>query len=239
MSCQFAQERLSPLLDEHISVDEREIVLAHLDSCWDCKMQFESLRELRSGLQKMQQPAIPAALRAKLQIVASHERARTLSRLTFKARMEHLSWSLHMMFENIMRPFGLPVASGLISAMALFALLTPSLSIARPGGVDTNTPVATYPQLEETGDGGDYPEVEDADSFGSNYEMVVELKIKPTGSVWDWKVTQGNRELSLGELTPDLKQMILTAHFAPATIFGKPTYGVVRFLYKHAYIIKG
>jgi hypothetical protein len=234
MSCQYAQERLSPLLDERVSVDEREMVLAHLEFCRDCRTQFESLQDLRLGMKKMVRPMVPSNLRERLQILASHERARTISRLTMKARMENFSWRLHLLFENIMRPLGLPVASGLISAMALFALLTPSLSFAHRSDDDVRTPVATYPQLEETGEGGEYPEVEDADSFGSNYEKVIELKITPTGYIWDWKVIKGDKEL-----TPDLKQMILTARFTPATIFGKPTYGVVTFLYKHAYIIKG
>jgi len=234
MSCQFAQERFSPLLDERVPGEEREMLLAHLESCRDCKTQFESLRDLRMGLLKMNAPVVPARVREMLQIVASHERARTLSRLTLKARMERVSWNVHLMFENIMRPFGLPAASGLIAAMALFALLTPNLSFARRGGDDSSTPVATYPQLEQTGEGEDYPEVEDPDSFGANYEKEIEFKISPTGSVWDWKVIRGDKEL-----TPDLKQMILTARFAPATVFGKPTWGVVRFLYKHVYIIKG
>jgi len=234
MSCQYAQERLSPLLDERVTQDEREVVLAHIEFCRNCKTQYDYLRDQRLGLQKLPAPAMPASLREKLQVMASHERARTLSRLTMQARLEDFSANLRLAFDNIMRPFGLPAASGLISAMALFALLAPSLSFARHGGDDGPTPVATYPQLEEVGDVGDYPQVEDPDSFGSSYEKVIELKISPTGSVWDWNVVKGDKEL-----TPDLKQMILIARFKPATVFGQPTWGVVRILYKHAYIIKG
>src|SRR5262249_4367489 len=143
-----------------------------------------------------------------------------------QARVEHFADRVHLVFENIMRPFGLPVASGLVSAIALFALLAPSLSFAHHGGSETPTRIATYPQLEHVGGVPDLPTMEDPDDFGSNSEVILELKISPLGKVWDWTVLQAPTGMT--DLTPDLKQMILLAQFTPATVFGKPTWGRVR-----------
>jgi anti-sigma factor RsiW len=231
MSCEYVQERISPLLDQRVDAAERETVLAHMESCRTCSAHYESMQNLRSALLGVDAPPMPANLRQELQVLASHEHARRVSRLTLAARINHLKDRLHLVFDNIMQPFGVPVASGLVSALMLFALLAPSLSFARRSGADESTAVATYPQLEDVGQ-GNVPQVESPDSFGAQPETVLELKISPEGKVWDWTVVQGT-------LTPDLEQMILLARFTPATVFGRRSWGMARILYKHAYIIEG
>jgi len=62
----------------------------------------------------------------------------------------------------------------------------------------------------------------------------LDLEISPDGKVWDWDLVQG-------ALTPELKQMILFSRFQPATVFGQPTWGELRVLFRHEYryIIRG
>ena len=236
MSCEYVQERISPLLDQQVDPAERETVLAHMKSCRACSAHYESMQSVRSALLSVDAPAMPANLRQKLRVLASHECARRVSRLTMAARVNHLRDRMHLAFDNIMRPFGLPVASGLLSAVLLFALLVPSLSFAHRGGADDPTNLATYPQLTNVGALGDGPEIEDPDSSAPMYETVLELKISPEGRVWNWKVLQGDPNL-----TPDLQQMILLRKFQPATLFGQPTWGTAVIGYRHEfrYIVRG
>jgi hypothetical protein len=235
MSCEYVQERISPLLDHQVAPEERETVLAHMASCRACSAHYDSMQNLRSALLIMDAPPMPASLHQKLRVLASHEQTRRVSRLTMAARMNHWNQRLHLAFDNIMRPFGLPVASGLLSAVLLFALLAPSLSFARRGSDYGPTGFSTTPQLDSmVGGVPDIPQIEEPDSFGSNYETVLELKISPEGKVWDWTVVQGSQDLTL-----DLKEMILFSRFTPATAFGRPTWGTVHILYKHAYFIRG
>jgi hypothetical protein len=234
MSCEYVQERISPILDQQVDPAERETVLAHMKSCRACSAHYEAMQNLRSALLSVDAPAMPANLRQKLQVLASHECARRVSRLTMAARVNHLRDRMHLLFDNIMRPFGLPVASGLLSAVLLFALLVPSLSFARRGGADGPTDLVTYPQIRDAGARGYVPEIEDRESSEPEYETVLELTISPEGRVWNWKVVQGT-------LTPELKQMILLSKFEPATLFGQHAWGTAVIGYRHEfrYIVQG
>ena len=94
--------------------------------------------------------------------------------------------------------------------------------------------MATDAQLTAVNAAGDGPQIEDPDSFGSNYEAVLELKISPDGKVWNWSVMQGS-------LNSELKDMILFSRFQPATYFGRPTWARVTIYYRHSftYIVRG
>jgi len=235
MSCEYVQERLSPLLDERVSAEERGVVLAHLDACKDCGARYAFLQDQRSELRNLATPPVPANLRQRLLVMASRERARTLTRLTLQARVRHVTDRLHLLFDNMMRPFGLPIASGLLSAIALFAMLAPSLSSAHPAGADRSTDLVTEPEVTKLLPTRDGPVIEDPDpNVDSKYQTILDLQISPDGKVWNWDVMQGT-------LTPELKQMILFSRFQPATVFGQPTWGEVIVLFRHEYryIIRG
>jgi hypothetical protein len=192
------------------------------------------MQKVRFALRAVAGTSLPPSLHQKLRVMASHEHARRVSRLDMAARMNHLRQRLRLMFDNIMRPFGLPVASGLVSAVLLFALLAPSLSFARHGGIDNPTDLATDPELTKVSATRDGPRIEDPDSVDSKYQTVLELQISPEGKVWNWNVMQGT-------LTPELKQMILFSRFQPATVFGQPTWGevIVYFRHESRYIVRG
>ena len=211
-------------------------MLAHIESCRTCSAHYESLESLRVALHGVNAPAVPVRLSQKLRVLASHEHARRVSRLTLQARVDHWRGRMHLVFENIMRPFGLPAASGLVSAMLLFALLAPSLSFARRTGADDPTDLVTLPQFSAVSPMFDSLEIEDPAPVGAHFETVLELQIAPDGKVWDWKVVRGNREL-----TPDLKQMILLQTFKPATFFGRPAWGTftVGCRRQFRYIVRG
>jgi hypothetical protein len=209
--------------------------LAHIENCRTCGAHYESIQNLRAALRGVRTPGVPADLHRKLRVMASHEHARRVSRLTLEARVNYWTGRMHLMFDNIMRPFGLPAASGLLSAVLLFALLAPSLSFARHGGAaEDPSGVATDAQLTSVSAAGGGPEIEDPGAFGSNYEAVLELKISPEGKVWNWSVMKGS-------LTSELKDMILFSRFQPATYFGAPTWGRVTIYYRHSftYIVRG
>ena len=236
MSCEYVQERISPLLDQRIAPGEREMVLAHIESCRTCGAHYESMQNLRAALRGVNAPPLPADLCRKLRVLASHEHARRVSRLTIEARLDRWTGRMRLLFDNIMRPFGLPAASGLISAMLLFALLAPSLSFARRTGADDPTGLVTLPQFSVVSPMFDGLEIEDPAPAGAHFETVLELQISPEGRVWNWRVVKGNREL-----TPDLKQMILLQTFKPATFFGRPTWGTFTVGCRHQvhYIVRG
>lgn len=208
MSCGIVQERISLLLDRKVTAEERENVLAHIGSCRDCGARFEAMQALRTELRKMDQPAIPAYLAGRLRVLASHERIRRLARVSLPARVGHWAARMRLAFDNLMRPMALPFAGGLLSALVMFATLVPTLAF--PHNFRNDVPLwmlYTNPALEEMS------------PVDASDETVVELTIDERGRVQAYSVTQG-------ELTPEMEnEIIMFSRFAPATLFGQPTWG--------------
>src|SRR5690349_9309893 len=104
MSCENVQELISPLLDRRIRAEERESVMAHLESCRNCSAQFESTQKVREALGAMSRPPVPEALASKLRVMASHEVQRRRSRATLSSRWENWAGHARLWFDNLMRP---------------------------------------------------------------------------------------------------------------------------------------
>jgi|SwirhisoilCB2_FD_contig_51_14113885_length_1179_multi_3_in_0_out_0_1 hypothetical protein len=223
MSCDNVQERISSFLDREIPVAERENVLAHIGSCRDCSAYLETQQTARSALRSLKVPMAPAALSAKLRVIASHERQRQLARVSIWARLAAWNGRLQLFFDNLMRPLAFPFAGGLVSSIMIFGLLVPSLTFQH---AFADQALFTYPDGEVVvlASNGTYmspPESETplrilrADAAPPEAANVVALMLDPNGRVSDWSVLRG-------ELTPDLVNIIMFGQFSPATNMGVP-----------------
>jgi hypothetical protein len=198
-------------------------VWAHIQSCRDCSIQFESAQELRAALRSLQQSSLPAGLAERLRVLASHERARSVARATFAGRIAQISGRISLMFDNMMRPLALPFAGGLVSALMIFGFLVPTLTFTHAyadqalytyadGEVMIMGPNGAYTPVQESDNA---PRIERPDARTPETANVVDLTIDPNGRVWDWNVARG-------ELTPDLANIIMFGQFSPATNLGVP-----------------
>ena len=93
MRCENVQKLISPLLDRRMMAEERDNVLAHLESCRACSTQFESTQSLRAALRRLDEPSIPEQLSQKLWAIADEARVRTLARATSPAWLRVLGAS--------------------------------------------------------------------------------------------------------------------------------------------------
>jgi anti-sigma factor (TIGR02949 family) len=230
MSCENVQERISSILDRNVRGEEREKMLAHIESCRDCSARLEFQQQMRGVLRRMDREPIPAQLTAKLRVLASHERERRLARATFSARLRTLSDRISLLFDNLMRPLALPFAGGLASsALIIFGFLVPSLTFSHAyadqalftyadGEVVVLAPNGGYMAAPESANA---PRIERADADTPEVANVVELTICQSGRVCDWSVASG-------ELTPDLTNIIMFGQFSPATNLGMPISGKVK-----------
>src|SRR5215472_329026 len=116
MSCDNVQERISSFVDRRLPDAERENVSAHIASCRDCSAYLASLESVRSTVGELNRPPLPAGLSARLRVLASHERARQLARVSWRARFDAWSDRLSLGFNNAMRPLAFPFAGGIASA---------------------------------------------------------------------------------------------------------------------------
>jgi hypothetical protein len=225
MSCENVQERISLLLDCKLPAGEREHVLAHINSCRQCGSRFESMQYMRSSLRNLARPKVPPVLAAQLRVLASHERARQVSRRNFAARLQHSISLIRLSFDNMMRPFAVPFTGGLLSALVLFSLLVPSLSFRHNFGDEPPTEAVTSPDGRIV-DPISYVRLEPVNGSIASDETVLELVIDPTGRVHDFSVSRG-------KITQDMASVILLSQFTPATILGQPTWGKVKLVYRH------
>jgi hypothetical protein len=224
MSCEKVRPLIASLIDRQLQAgvagEMREEVMAHLEACRACGSEFETAEWQRVALRSLGSTAVPAKLAASLRVIASHERARRLTRITWGARLASMRDRFALHFENMMKPVALPVAGGLISAMLMFGVLIPSVSYARIKTIEPPSPVFTEPDGQVVGE-GEFPRLESASLPNANGKVVLLLIIDDHGRVRGYHVTQG-------VMTPEVQNFILFSIFTPATIFGQPTWGEVQ-----------
>ena len=227
MSCENVLERISLLLDGKVPEGERENVLSHTRECRECGTRLESLETQRKLMRRMAEVQVPDALSAKLRVMASHERERQLARVSVRERARRVVSSIELAFDNLMRPIALPFTGGLISTILTFGLLMPTLSFSHTNGgyQFTTLPqgrIVTNPWDQAAPvDGRDFPRFADPGDPASDYLNVVNLTIDEYGKVAGWSVVRG-------ELTDEMKSIILLGRFIPATNLGVNTSGVIQ-----------
>lgn len=224
MGCEYFEGRYSFHLDGAVEDWERAELLAHLKICRRCTARLKSMAAMRASLRQLAAPRMPLGLSVQLRVLASHEHARRLARLNFRARLRACKDTARLHFENLMRPVALPLAGGILSALLLFGALVPTLTF-RPAV--TNDPPLSFVDprgywplgvTSAVNWVGEAPRLEPVDSVVSSDENVLELTIDDEGKVVDYSVRQG-------QLTPEMATIIQWSIFTPAMFFGRPTWG--------------
>jgi len=246
MICENVQELISSLLDGRLSPEERENVLAHTGVCRECGTRLEALQTQRALLRKMAHAPVPKRLATTLRVIASHERERQLARISVRERVRRLVANVNLAFDNQMRPMALPFTGGLLSTLLVFGLLVPTLFLSRQtsgrqftiaSAVDDDvaafesTPptgrIVTNPYNQVADGDEDHPRIEPIDSQQDDFLNIVDLTIDETGKIVDWTVVRG-------EVTPDMKSVIMFSRFEPATNMGIATSGRIRMVQSSA-----
>jgi len=209
MNCEKVRKTLSAFLDRQLARAPFDTVTQHLAQCRDCSSYAKDLGELHASLRSLPTVAPPARLVTELQILASRERMRQLSRGTYTALGHFWMAEMRLFFDNLMRPIAIPLAGGLASAVFLFTMLMPTLQFPHltrndvPSGLFTQS-VATVDTLPPFGFSGD--------------NVVVQVMLDDQGSVVDYKLPDNVSS----KLRNDIANMILFTKFEPATAYGVP-----------------
>jgi hypothetical protein len=181
----------------------------------------------------MARPAVPQALAAQLRVMASHECARQVARKNFTTRLQHWVSLVRLTFDNMMRPFAVPFTGGFLSALVIFSVLVPSLSF--PHSHSDGPPVAGLTSDMQWGDpdaiwlgtGDTHAWLEPASALIYGNQVSLTLVIDERGRVHDYY-------LSGGELTDEMKSLILLSQFKPATVNGQPTWGLKQVVFSRS-----
>jgi hypothetical protein len=229
MSCENVQDQFSLMLDRQLAPEECEASLAHIQACRQCGTRFESMRQMRAELRGMARTRPPAQLTDRLRILASHEQTRRASRVSISARFHNWASDLRLSFDNLMRPFAVPVTGGLLTALVLFSLLVPTLNPFQRGVFDEPPlRVLTDPDGEIVGTTREPLRLQSGNATITGNEVSLVLVIDERGHVQDYY-------LSGGELTYEMASLILLSRFTPATIDGQPTWGMKQIVFPPAH----
>jgi hypothetical protein len=126
----------------------------------------------------------------------------------------------------MMRPFAVPFAGGVFSAVALFSMwVVPTYPVrghqGHLHGVDVPTMLTTAAALKGNS------------MVLTGNEVVIEIFVGPQGRAIDYDVVHGEEILRDPMVRRNVENFLVFATFDPATTFGKPTRGKVR-LYLNA-----
>ena len=171
----------------------------------------------------------------RLRVAASHHRAQVAAR---RELLPRLAARMRLAFDNMMRPFA-PFAGGICSAMLCFGILFPSLAF-RNHNFAGDPPILfrsapqivtgfTDPDGSVVGISG--ARLESGDAVITGNEVSLTLLIDERGQVLDWTVYGG-------ELTDEMKSVILLSKFIPATVSGQPTWGLKQIWFPRTHRIR-
>jgi putative zinc finger protein len=216
MSCQTVLRSLSAFVDQDLAEKESSSVSRHLARCRDCATRSQELAGMRRLLRDLPMRPVPEKLSAELQVMASHDRAR---RSAYKDRWRRWGDWFSLLVDNLMRPIAIPFAGGLVSAVFLFSMLTPTLTIrAAENDVPASWWLYTEASIIQTAPFG----------FHSD-EVEVELTIDRNGQITDYSCP--NKKLNR-ELIDNIGNNLLFSMFKPATMLGQPISGKIRVSFK-------
>jgi hypothetical protein len=214
MSCEKVRKTLSAFLDRSLARAPFDTISQHLVDCRDCSSYAQELGELHSALRSLPSVTPPARLITELQVLASRERMRQLSRGTLTALVHFWAAEMRLFFDNLMRPIAIPFAGGIVSAVFLFSMLVPTLQF--PHLNHNDVPSGLYSQSNATFDA--------IPPFGfSEDDVVVQLTLNEKGLVVNYSIPNNVNS----KLRNDIANMILFTNFHPATEFGMPIAGKV------------
>jgi len=213
MNCDKVRNTLSIALGRGLEAFDG--ISEHLAQCRECADYAEEMSVMRGDLRNLPMRTPPVRLITQLQVLASREHMRRISRGTLPALMQFWIGELHLFFDNLMRPFAVPFAGGLLSALFLFTMLAPGLKYPQQTRNDVllsgifGQSQATFSALPPW-------------AFSEDH-VVVLVALDKDGSVIDYSIPNSVD----AKMRNDIANTILFTKFQPATEFGMPIAGKV------------
>jgi hypothetical protein len=212
-SCDSIRPSFSAYLDGAIPGRQMQEIARHLESCGDCRREFDGLRAMQQSLAVLGPAKAPADLGMKLRLAISHERA------AMKA-----SWrdAFSLKWDNTVRPLLVQASAGFAGSVVLVGGIMLLLGmVAAPEPVMANDEplgaitvphylyTAVNPHIITTSHGA---------------PIVVEAYVNDQGRVYDYNIVSGPVEASVKNQVVD--QLVMSV-FQPASVFGSPVRGTV------------
>ncbi len=207
MTCVQANSLFSPYLDGVVSGMQMQALSAHLQSCGECRREYNLLSRTQRLLVSVGRRRAPSDLALRLRVAISQEVA--------KSKVPFMS-GLGIRLQNAFRAFMVPATAGLAVAITVFAVLMGSVAVPLQAGNSDVPFMKTAPEFMQS----QFSMTLDSSKDDS---LVVEAYIDPLGRVDGYRILSNSK--AARELVPQVENMLIFTTFRPATYMGTPTSG--------------
>ncbi|MEQ1884492.1 MAG: hypothetical protein ABL967_05475 [Bryobacteraceae bacterium] len=170
-----------------------------------------------------QLPAVEPApeMRTRLQVIASRERQRRIARRDLHSRLTTMWDRFDLFFQHLLRPFAVPFAGGVSSALVLFVTcVVPAFPLRTQDAFDVPTVLFTQVALKGSA------------AFDAGEEdVVVDVNVDGQGKMIDYAIVSGAAIRANVQLRRRLENVLVFTEFTPATVFGQPTRSKMRLMF--------
>ena len=227
MECYKVQRVLPEYCDGALPRAQLQDVRSHLANCPQCATESQRYERVRSALRGLPAIAPPDYLLTSLRVLASRERARRLLAPTLPFFLAAWLTRIRREARDLMRPFALPMAGGLASAIILFALLAPSFGVPASSKIaDVPTMLSTEATLLGMGPFG---------FTGDN--IAIDVSVDNRGSITGYSSPNGQQAwLNDPVVRRSVENALLFVAISPGTSFGRPVSGTVRIMLRRSWI---
>jgi putative zinc finger protein len=217
MNCRQAQRYLPGYTDGAIQARQRAHLRKHLDSCGDCRRELERYHLLAARLGAVEPVAAPRDLVMQIRVKTSQTRPFWLGFGDWWVRARLIS-------QNILKPLAVPATGGVLTAVAVFLLVTQGMLVGMPvtAAVDDSPLNLVQPaQLESL---APFPvaDIDGTDGHSSSGALLLEATLDAQGQVVYYKILSGSTSLAVQR---QIDQLLLFSRFRPQLGFGRPMGG--------------
>jgi len=196
------------LVASELTDAERGSVAMHMEACRECTLHRLEVQSLRTGLRHLPQVRVSGLLNAQLRVLASKERWRNETHRDWRSRFEEARWRVGLFVDNLLKPFAVPAAGGLLASFFCFFIIVDTLHITP--SLENDVPVGLYTEVM----------IDELSPFGFHgRDVMVQLTVDAEGKVTDFEVLQA--EVASLEEVRDIGNLVLFSTFTPATRFGQ------------------
>ncbi len=223
VDCKTARRSMWDLAAGTLPEEDCDQVQHHLADCHDCQLHQMEAKSLRTGLRNLPVRQVPNLLNTRLRVLASRERQRAELRRDWKGKFRELGWRVALMFDNMLKPFAVPAAGGLLASFLCFGIIVDTLHVnPTVENIVNDVPVALYTEVM----------IDELTPFSFHgHDVMLQLTVDTHGKVTDFEVMQAEGA-SVDEVR-DIGNLVMFSTFTPATRFGQRVSSKLLFSIRH------
>jgi hypothetical protein len=208
LNCKAIRSSLWDYTSGIIDERERAAIDFHLSECRECALHRGEVRSLRSGLRHLPSLNVPELLNTRLRVLASRDRSRRLIRRDFSSWISEQMSRARLLFDNLLRPFAVPAAGGILASCLCFATVVDTLHMTPDWQNDLPAGISTQVTIDEL-----------SPFSCKGRDVMVQLSVDSRGNVTDFELPQSAH--ATPEELQEIGNLVLYSTFSPAVRLGQ------------------